>query len=295
VTRRSLVSLSLLLACLCAAPAEAAVTRPYRATIARSIGGAAAVDGAHLVAWGAGGGQLALYDDRSTSKSVVDLGRPCASVNPLDGSAGIFLINCGVNGQQGVETRQLVYDSGTGDVTDLVDNTNELIGRYWVQGTLDSGGRQVVIYTNWHTGETRSEDAPRSGEVRTPFDLDSPNLDAVAPAATEFVVGSSLALEQVRSGRRRSYSIHLMGRMDDRRLSQCSSACIPVSLKGGLALWANDSGTRLFGYRLRSGGRVEWNIPDVAVVRGSTTRRVYYLTPKVNNPQFFDLRSFGWR
>jgi hypothetical protein len=150
-----------------------------------------------------------------------------------------------------------------------------------------------VVYTNWHTGETRSEGEAPSGEIRTPFDLDSENLDAVALAGEDFVVGQGLALEQVRS--RGRYSIHLMGRMDDRQLASCSRTCHPVSMKGGLALWS-DGSTKLFGYQLRSPHRRrEWRVSSDAVVRGVTARRIYYLTPSTSSPQFTDLRSFAWR
>jgi hypothetical protein len=274
-------------------PAEAAVSHPKRTGLARGIIGAAAADGDHLVGWGGGRGRLALYDDRTRTKSLVELGRACSRVLPIDASAGSFLINCGVNGAQGPETHPLVYDTTTGVTVDLPPGTYELVGTQWVEGTIESGGRQIVIYTNWHTGETRSEGEAPSGEIRTPFDLDSENLDAVAVAGEDFVVGAGRALEQLH-GRGR-WSIHLMGRMDDTRLARCAGECHPVSLKGGLGLWLEGE-TKLFGYTLRSPHRrPEWRVSSTAIVRGATTRRIYYLTPSSSSPQFSDLRSFPWR
>jgi hypothetical protein len=275
-----------------AEPAAAAVSHPRRNVLARGILGAAAVDGVHLVAWGGGSGRIALYDDRTGVTQRIPLTHTCNRVIPIDATDGFFLVICGTDTAEGATSRQIVFDATTGQETDLPLSTYERIGRQWVEGTDDSSGEQVVIYTNWHTGETRTEGEAPSGQVRTPFDLDSPNLDAVALAGKEFVVGSSLALEQVRSGRR--YSIHLMGRMDDRSLYRCTHACLPVSLKGGLAMW-QDGSQRLFGYALRSGRRREWRVSDSAVVRGSTSRRVYFLTPSTSSPQFTDLRSFSWR
>jgi hypothetical protein len=297
MSRRLVSALSLLILCLSAAPAHAAVSRPYRSILAKGISGATAVDGGHLVAWGGGKGRLALYDDRSNDKTLTFLDRPCNSVSPLDGSAGVFLVNCGVETAGGVETRQLVFDSASSEVTDVAGtpaNSYEQIGQNWLQGTTDSGGDEVVIYTNWHTGETRTENSLRFGAIRTPFDLDSPNLDAIAPAAVEFVVGSSMALEQVRSGTKRRYSMHLMDRIGDKRIANCSRPCSPVSLKGGLAMWGTDAG-KLYGYGIQTKRFREWNMSDTNVVRGSTSRRVYFLTPKLSSPQFFDLRSFRWR
>jgi hypothetical protein len=261
--------------------------------LARGIGGAAAVDGDHLVGWGGGAGRLALYDDRTRTKTLVPLDRSCTRIVPNDASHGVFLIGCGVNGPQGPETSPIVFDTTTGTSTDLPPGVYDRIGTQWVEGTVESGGHSVVAYTNWHTGETYSEgEAPR-GDIRTPFDLDSENLDAVAPAAEHFAVGSGVAIEQVRS--RRRYSMHLMGRMDDKRLADCSQACEPTSMKGGLALW-NDGANKLFGYELVSPHRRrEWRVSEDATVTGATKQRIYYLTPSALSPQFSDLRSFSWR
>jgi hypothetical protein len=289
---RRVALLSALFLLLAAGPAAAAVRHPVRTVHARGVGGTIAVDGVHLVAYTGGSGRIALFDDRTGSTRKVGLGRTCNRVAPIDASDGFFLVNCGTNGPEGPIVQQVVFDARTGTATDLPLASYEQIGSEWVEGTTDSAGRDVVIYTNWHTGETRSEGEAPTGEIRTPFDLDSPNLDAVALAAKEFVVGSSLALEQVRSGRR--YSIHLMGRINDKRLRRCARACHPVSMKGGLALWMEGS-TKLFGYGLRTRRRFEWRVSDSAIVRGSTARRVYYLTPSRSSPQNADLRSFRWR
>ena len=276
-----------------AQPAMAAVSHPKKTLLARGIAGAAAVDGDHLVAWGGGHGRLAVYDDVTRTKTLMDIGRSCSRIVPLDASSGSFLISCGINGPEGPETRALIFDSVTGTTTDLPAGVYDRLGTEWVEGTIDQNGRSVVVYMNWHTGETYSEGESPSGDTRTPFDLDSANLQAVALAAENFAVGSGMALEQLRA--RGRYSIHLMGRMDDKRLASCAHACEAVSMKGGLALW-NDGSTKLFGYRLKSPHRrKEWRVSDTAIVRGVTKQRIYYLTPSTSSPQFSDLRSFSWR
>ena len=277
---------------LAAEPATAAVSHPRKVVHARGIAGAIAVDGVHLVGYGGGGGRIALFDDQTRTTRKVKPGRDCTRVVPIDASDGFFLINCGMNGAEGPVTQQIIFDSRTDTAIDLALNSYEQIGQEWLEGTMESDGRDVVIYTNWHTGETRSEGEAPSGEIRTPFDLDSRNLDAVALAAKEFVVGAAQALEQVRS--RGRFAIHLRGRMDDKRLRRCARACHPVSMKGGLALWS-EGATKLFGYRLKTRRRFEWRVTDTAIVRGATQRRVYYLTPSTSSPQFSDLRSFRWR
>ncbi len=133
--------------------------------------------------------------------------------------------------------------------------------------------------------------APGPGKNQTPFDLDSPDLDPVALAGPEFVVGSSMALEQVRAGK--GYAIHLVGPSTDRTIYRSAHRSQLISLKGGLALW-QDGARRLLGYKLSSRRRLQWRIPDTAVVRGSTAHRVYYLTPR-DSSLFADLRSFAWR
>jgi hypothetical protein len=273
-------------------PAGAAVSHPKKTVQVRGILSAAA-DGDHLVGWPGGHGRLALYDDRDGSKSLVDLDRSCSRILPIAAASGAFLLNCGINGQQGPETFPIVFDTSTATSVVLPDGVYDRIGTQWVEGTMDSGGRTVVAYTNWHTGEIRSEGEAPSGEVRTPFDLDSENLDAVSLAAVNFAVGSGRALEQVRSGRR--YSVHLMGRMDDKRIANCSHKCMPLSMAGGLALW-DDGSTRLFGYQLKSPHRrQQWSVSDTSGVVGVTKKRIYYLTPSNSSPQFQDLRSFSWR
>jgi hypothetical protein len=245
-------------------------------------------------------GRVIVLDDRTGSKTTVDLGRACDAVYVIDGSAGRFLVECGVDGPDRPRTQQLVLDARNRAVTTVGDEqTAELdiyhrIGRYWLEGTHDSSGHQVIIYTNWHTFETRSQGA-LFDEARTPFDLNSRNLDPVGPPASDFVVGSSQVLAQVRIGRRHAgYAIDLMNLTRDRRLYRCSGPCYPKALKGGLALWINGPGS-LYGYAVRARRHLLWNMPDQATVQGSTAERVYYSTPNSSNAQLLDLRSFRWR
>jgi hypothetical protein len=283
-----LVAGALLLA---AQPAGAAVSHPKKTVLVRGVV-AAAADGDHLVGWAGGHGRLALYDDRAGTKSLMNLDRSCARILPIDAVNGVFLITCGINGPEGPESYPIVFDTSTGTSVVPPAGVYDRIGTQWLEGTMDSGGRSVVVYTNWHTGEIRSEGEAPHGEVRTPFDLDTANLDAVALAAVNFAVGSGRALEQVRS--RGRWTIHLMGRMDDTRLTTCAHSCLPVSMKGGLGLW-DDGSTHLFGYGLKSPHRRrEWAVSDGAIVRGVTKNRIYYLTPSISSPQFSDLRSFSW-
>jgi hypothetical protein len=261
--------------------------------LARGISGAAAVDGDHLVGWAGGGGRLAVYDEQTRIKTLWELGRSCNRILPIDASRGAFLISCGINGPEGSQTFPLIFDTLTNTTIDLPRGVYDRLGAQWAEGTIEQGDRTVVAYVNWHTGETYSEGEAPSGDIRTPFDLDSVNLNAVALAAENFAVGPGQALEQVKSGRR--YSIHLMGRMDDKRLASCAHQCDPLSMKGGLALW-EDGDTKLFGYGLKSPHRRrEWRVSDGATVKGVTKQRIYYLTPSNSSPQNSDLRSFSWR
>ena len=281
------MALVMVAACICATSAEAKVT-----VVAKAIGGAAAVDGGHLIAWGDREGTLTVLDDRTGAKTALSLGRPCDHIYAIDGSAGLFLIDCGIAGPTGPETRQLVVDAATGEVTDLVADSYKRIGRHWLQGTVEIGGRAFILYTEMHTGETRTVAVPRSGQIQTPYDLDSQDFEPVALAAPEFVVGSSMALEQVRAGKR--WAIRLVGSSIDRRVGTCARRCQLVSVKGGLALW-REGARRLHGYAYRTRKHLEWRIPDAATVRGSSERRVYYLAPRVSSPLFSDLRAFAWR
>jgi hypothetical protein len=272
--------------CICTPAADAKVS-----VVAREIGGAAGIDGGHLAAWGDRAGDLVVLDDVTGSRTTMALGGTCARVYAIDASDGLVLVDCGTSGPAGPETHQLVVDVPTGAVTDLVGDTYKRIGRYWVQGTADVGGRAFTLYTAWQTGETRMVRAPRTGQIQTPFDLDSPDLEPVALAGPEFVVGSSMALEQVRAPK--GWAIHLVGPSTDRTVYRSTRRAQLVSLKGGLALWQSGA-RRLLGYAYRSRRHFEWRIPDTAVVRGSTAHRVYYLTSQ-DSSIFSDLRSFAWR
>ena len=288
---RLCTTLALVAAGVAAAPSGAAVSRPHRSVVAAGVNGAAAVDGGHLVAWGDDDG-LTVLDDRTGDTTDLPLYRPCDKVYPIDGSQGVFLVNCRVFGAAGTESHQLVAEAGSGTVSELAGNTYRSVGRYWVRGTLEVENRRQVVYTNWLTGETRLFRAPLAGQNYTPFDLDTPDLEPVALAGPEFVTGSSMALEQVKRGR--NYVIRVIGPTTDRVVYRSVHRSLLVSVKGGLALWRNGS-RKLFGYAYRSERRLEWRISESAVVRGSTGRRVYYLTPKLSNPQHSDLRAFAWR
>jgi hypothetical protein len=150
-----------------------------------------------------------------------------------------------------------------------------------------------VVYTNWRSGETRLFRAPRAGQIYTPYDLDTPDLEPVALAGPEFVTGSSMALAQVHA-KGGGYAIRLIGPATDRVVYRSRRHSQLLSLKGGLALWRQGS-HGLFGYAYRSRRLLEWRISDSSVVRGSTERRVYYLTPKLASPLFSALRAFSWR
>lgn len=289
--RAACAALALVAAGLSAAPSGAAVSRPHRSVVAAGVNGAAAADGGHLVAWGDDAG-LNVLDDRAGTTISLPLYRPCDNVYALDGSDGVFLVNCRVFGPAGTESHQLIADVASGTITPLPSSTYRSVGTFWAQGTLDSGDREDVAYFNWRTGETRLYRRPRAGQIYTPFDLNTPNLDPVALAGPEFVTGPSVALEQVRRGRR--YAIHVIGPTTDRVVYRSKRRSQLISVKGGLALWRAGS-RQLFGFAYRSGRRYEWRMSDSAVVRGSTERRVYYLTPKLSNPQHSDLRAFAWR
>lgn len=289
---RHLTALLLVATCFYAPSADAKVSRPHISVVAKAIGGAAAVDGGDLAAWGDRAGALAVLNDRTGEQTTVALERPCTHIYAIDASDGLLLINCGVSGLTGPETQQLVVEADTGAITDLADKNYRRIGRYWVQGTADVGGRAFLLYTAWQTGESRMVRAPGAGQIQTPFDLDSPDLDPVALAGPEFVVGSSMALKQVRRGK--GWAIHLVGPERDRTIYRSARRSQLVSLKGGLALWREGS-RRLLGYALQSRRRLEWRISASTVVRGSTEHRVYFLTPSASSTMLSDLRWFAWR
>jgi hypothetical protein len=284
------IVVALLMALVVAAGAQAAELRKPRTTVVvKRTKGAAAVDGSRYAAWAGAGGRLAVLDERSGSRDLFDLGRECDHVLPLSGSGGAFLVNCSVTGVLGVENHQYILRARSGSA-ELIDGTGfAQLGRQWLQGSGEDRFGRFLVYTNWHTGETITEGAAPRGGTRVPYDLDSGGLDAVAPPAGDaFVVGGAHALERV--GR----EVHLVGWDGDTTLHRCAHACAPLSLKGGLALW-NDGDGRLYGYALASGRRFAWRVPDAAEFRGSTGKRVYYLTPLALDPQYFALKSFRWR
>jgi hypothetical protein len=274
-----------------AVPAGARVSHPHRSVVAAKVNGAAAPDGDHLVAWGNGTGSLRLFDDRFGTRGDIALGPACERPYAIDASHALFLVGCRVNGLDGTETHQLVVDSSSGEITPLVGSTYNRIGRYWGQGRVDTGDHEDIVYEAWRSGETRLLRAPRSGQIYTPFDLDTPDLEPIALAGPQFVTGDSMALEQVRV--RRGYAIHLIGPTTDRVVHRAARRSELLSVKGGLALWRR--GGRLFGYDIRGRRALEWGISASTVVRGSTRRRVYLLTPKLSSPLFSALRSFAWR
>jgi hypothetical protein len=269
----------------CSAASAAQLAKPRSTVVVKRTKGAAAVDGSRFVAWGGADGQLAVLDERTSQRSLFDLGEPCDHVLPVSAGPSTFLVNCSVTGAQGVERHQYLFDATHWSAQPLGSTDYSNVGSQWLEGSGEDGFGSYVVYSNWHTGETITEAA--TGRSRVPYDLDSRGLDAVAPAAGAFVVGGAHALERV--GR----TIHLVGWDGDTTLQRCAHDCAPVSLKGGIALWTDGDG-RLYGYALASGRRFAWQVPGAAEVRGSTGRRVYYLLPLDLDPQYFALKSFRW-
>lgn len=271
---------------MCPAAFAAQLAKPRSTVVVKRTKGAAAVDGSRYAAWGGAGGRLAVFDERRGRRALFDLGRHCDHVLPVSGGRSTFLVNCSVTGTLGVERHQYLFDAAHGSAK-LLDGTDfAQVGGQWLQGNGEDRFGANVFYTNWHTGETITEAA--AGRSRVPYDLDSRGLDAVAPAASDFVVGGSHALERV--GR----TIRLVGWDGDTTLHRCAHDCAPISLKGGLALWSDGDG-KLYGYAPASGRRFAWRVPESAEMRGSTGRRVYYLLPLALDPQYFALKSFRWR
>src|SRR4051812_8857143 len=220
--------------------------KPRTSFVVKRTKGAAAVDGSRYAAWGGAGGMLAVFDERRGARRLFDLGRKCDHVLPVSGGRTTFLVNCSVTGVLGVENHQYLFDAAKGK-SELLDGSGYAqVGGQWLQGSGEDRFGRFLVYTNWHTGATITEAA--AGRARAPYALDSRGLDAVAPAATDFVVGGSHALERV--GR----TIRLVGWDGDRTLHRCTGDCAPVSLKGGLAMWSDGEG-RLFGFALGSGRR----------------------------------------
>ncbi len=270
----------------CSVASAAPLPKPHSTFVVKRTKGAAAVDGSHFAAWGGAGGMLAVFDERRGARQLFDLGQKCDHVLPISGGRSTFLVNCSVTGVLGVENHQYLFDAAHQSARLIEGGGYAQVGSQWLEGSGEDRFGRFLLYTNWHTGETITE-AAASG-ARVPYDLDSHGLDAVAPAASDFVVGGSHALEKV--GR----TIRLVGWDGDRTLHRCAHDCTPLSLKGGLALWTDGDG-RLYGFALASGRRYAWRVPDSAEVRGSTGRRVYDLLPLALDPQYFALKSFRWR
>src|SRR4051812_29880630 len=100
MTRGRLLSLAVAVAVL--AVGATAAARTARVSVVKASTGIG-VDGGRLVAWaenrGAGSdgqrpGRVVVLDDRTGSKSTVDLGRPCDYTQVLDGSERRFLAQC---------------------------------------------------------------------------------------------------------------------------------------------------------------------------------------------------------
>jgi hypothetical protein len=287
LVRALAAALAFMLVLAAAAPA-AQPRKPRSSFVVKRTKGAAVVDGSRYAAWSGAGGRLAVLDERNGKRDLFDLGEECDHVLPISGSGGSFLVNCSVTGLQGVENHQYILDASSGRAKLLEQNGFAQLGRQWLQGSGEDRFGRFLVYTNWHTGETITEGVTGSGRTRVPYDLDSRGLDAVAPAAADFVVGGGYSLERV--GR----TIHLVGWDGDTMLHRCAGDCTPVSVKGGLALWSDGEG-KLFGRALASGRRYAWRVPAAAEVRGSTGRRIYYLMPLALDPQYFSLKSFRWR
>jgi hypothetical protein len=251
------------------------------------------VDGARHVAWGdsaEGSGQVVVLDDKTRSKSTVDLGRPCEHTTVLDGHNRRFLVVCSTADGRSSE---LVLDLRDNSTTTVFSDRERSalgdfygrIGNNWLEGRDDTVGHSAVVYKNWHTGEIRYSD------YADPRDLDSVGLKALGPRRDYFVVAGSKALALIRTGK--GYGIELNVRGHRRRIARCSGDCRPVSVKGGLALWRARRG-RLRGYVLGSAKRRSWPLSDSAFVAGATKTRVYYGTQTPGRPGSADYRAFSW-
>jgi hypothetical protein len=228
-------------------------------------------------------------DDRAGQTRRFELGRSCDQVLVPDGNAGLFLVKCA-----GAGDGYLVLNTRAGGVTPVGGECEEfgLIGRNWLEGaSVCSHG--AFIYRNWHTGQTSGESAV-SGEPRTPFDLDTPDLRALGPQRADFVVGAPRVLSTVRTGsRRKRYAIELREPHHHKRLFRCLGRCYPESLEGGLAIW-DDLPAGIRGYVLATHKRITLDLTDSAIV-GSTRQRVYYTTPSRSQRYLVDLKSISWR
>jgi hypothetical protein len=297
-----------LVACLVLAPSAWAAPQPPRKVVAKSINNAA-VDGGHFVAWSKQGpdaarerpGRVVVLDERTWSRKTIELGRACLSTSVADGHEGRFLISCAVGGNQ--YTR--ILDARTGEVKSLTDDRAYCdhygqIGRYWLEGMDNCTAHQVVIYTNWHTGEGRS-DGLLLGEERPPYNLDRPDLPVIGPLSRLFQTEGPLVLNRsrvTRNGRDRDL-IHLLRPGNKpQQLGSCRS-CLPVSLKARLAIWQDyiavlaGSGTSE-AYAIATGRRLHWRLGGNTTLLGATTKRVYFLAQHKANGPTSALKSFRW-
>lgn len=300
-----MLALCSLVACLALASTAWAAPQPARSAVAKSIH-QAAVDGGHFVVWskqgpdGAPGrpGRVVVLNDTTGSRKTVELGRACDSVSAPDGHEGRFVIACPF----GLKTYTLILDAGSGKVTNVGDEHAAdcygyfRIGRHWLEGTSDCSGHQVVIYTNWHTGETRT-DGDLLGDPRRPYNLDRPSLPASGPVSQFFRADGPRVLKwsQVTGstgGTRELLHLLLPGRKPQ-QLLPCGR-CMPLSLKAGLAVWKVFGDIRYEAYVIATRRRLHWRLADGAQVVGATAKRVYFTVPSKSNSLRRDLKTFRW-
>ena len=291
---------------LCGAAGSAAAAAPERTSLTAAAVLGPAVDGREWAAWSPDEfshtsegrpGRVVIRHDRTGARKIVDLPRACHAVTVPDGRDGRFVAECFFESS----TYTFVIHASTGAVTAIGDDASRCasyhrIGRYWLEGISSCSGHSVVIYTNWRTSETVSDEA-LVNDARIPYDLDRPQLRALArPAPTPFAVDGALVLAQRKRGRgpRAPYSVTLeRGKGRNTRLGACDRECAHMSLGGGLAAWGD--GSRLNGYALRARRSLRWTLPAGASLVGTTEKRVYLRVPSASKPRTGDLRSFRWR